>query len=100
MKKIFLITFCFLSVVSFSQELDTVKVTTNQIEEVVKLVEQKDNDAVLVTAILGDATKKTLKETSPRVAEASSEIIPRLLNEEFMERSFRDDFFNYNRLFI
>jgi CNT family concentrative nucleoside transporter len=75
MKKIVLIVFCLCAVLSFSQELDTVKAIGNQTEEVAEFSEQNKQTPLLVAEVADESSPKTLKETTANVAEDSSTII-------------------------
>ena len=75
MKKIVLIVFCFCAVLSFSQELVTVKAIGNQTEEVTEFSEQNKQTPLLVAEVADESSPKTSKETTANVAEDSSTII-------------------------
>ena len=75
MKKIVLIAFCLFSILSFSQELDSVKIAENQTEEVTEFLEQNKQTTLLVAEVADESSPKTLKETTTNVAEDSSTII-------------------------
>ena len=75
MKKIVLIAFCLFSILSFSQELDSVKIVENQTEEVTEFLEQNKQTTLLVAEVADESSPKTLKETTTNVAEDSSTII-------------------------
>jgi len=58
MKKIVLIVFCLCAVLSFSQELDTVKAIGNQTEEVAEFSEQNKQTPLLVAEVADESSPK------------------------------------------
>ncbi|MEN8745980.1 MAG: nucleoside transporter C-terminal domain-containing protein [Polaribacter sp.] len=75
MKKIILIAFCLFAIVSFSQELASVKVVESQTEKVVKS-EQKEAPTTVVSEITKDTLSNTFKEPiTTNATEVSGAII-------------------------